>query len=158
MTRKARMGQRPHSSQRGIATTEFAIVLPVLLLMLFGVTELGRALVRYNALTKAVHDGARFAATYALLGTTGNVNVDTQLITEVRNVVVYGNSAGAGTPVIAGLTTGQIQVVDAGGDEVRVEAAYPYTPIMGTAIPNFGLGSAISTSFVMQAAVTMRAL
>ena len=85
---------------------EFTIVLPVLLLLLFGVTELGRALVRYNTLTKAVQDGARYAAAYALLGTTGAVNVDAQLQTEVRNVVVYGNTAGTGTPVLGGLATG----------------------------------------------------
>jgi Flp pilus assembly protein TadG len=156
MTRNVR--QTGHRGQRGIATTEFAIVLPVLLLLLFGVTELGRALVRYNALTKAVQDGARFAAAYALLGTTGNVNVDAQLTTEVRNVVVYGNSAGTGSPVLAGLQPAQIQVVDAGGDEVRVQADYPYTPLLGNALPNFGLGSAIDMAFVMQAAVTMRAL
>jgi Flp pilus assembly protein TadG len=144
--------------QRGVATTEFAIVVPVLLLLLFGVTEIGRVLVRYNALTKAVQDGARYAASYALLGTTGAVNVDAQLQTQVRNVVVYGNTAGTGTPVLAGLQPAQIQVVDAGGDEVRVEAAYPYLPLFGSALPNFGLGSSISTGFVMQASVSMRAL
>jgi Flp pilus assembly protein TadG len=144
--------------QRGIATTEFAIVVPVLLLLLFGVTEIGRAVVRYNALTKAVQDGARYAAAYGLLGTTGAVNVDAQLTTQVRNVVVYGNSAGTGTPVLAGLRPTQIQVVDAGGDEVRVDAAYPYSPLFGSALPNFGLGSSIDTAFVMQASVSMRAL
>ena len=144
--------------QRGVATIEFAIVVPVLLLLLFGVTEVGRALVRYNTLTKAVQDGARYAAAKGLLGTTGNVNVTAQLTTEVRNVVVYGNTAGAGTPVLAGLQPTQIQVIDAGGDEIRVEAAYPYTPLLGGTLPNFRLGSSISTGFVMQAAVTMRAL
>jgi Flp pilus assembly protein TadG len=145
-------------TQRGVATTEFAIVLPVLLLLLFGVTELGRALVRYNTLTKAVQDGARYAAAEGLLGTTGNVNVDAQLTTEVRNVVVYGNAAGNGTAVLPGLAPGQIQVIDAGGDEIRVEVAYPYTPLLGSALPTFGLGSSISAGFLMQAAVTMRAL
>jgi hypothetical protein len=144
--------------QRGVATIEFTIVAPVLLLLLFGVTEIGRALVRYNTLTKAVQDGARYAAAEALLGTTGQVSVDAQLTTEVRNVVVYGNSAGNGTPVLAGLLPAQIEVIDAGGDEVRVQAAYPYTPLFGAALPNFGLGSSPSMSFVMQAAVTMRAL
>jgi len=138
--------------------TEFAIVLPVLLLLLFGVTEVGRLLVRYNALTKAMQDGARYAAAYALLGTTGAVNIDAQLQTEVRNVVVYGNPAGSGTPLLAGLQPSQIQVVDAGGDLVRVDVAYPYQPLLGNSLPNFGLGSSISTAFTMQASITMRAL
>jgi hypothetical protein len=144
--------------QRGVATIEFAIVAPVLLLLLFGVTEVGRALVRYNTLTKAVQDGARFAAGEALLGTTGQVMVDGALTTQVRNVVVYGNSAGNGTPVLPGLAPAQIAVIDAGGDEVRVQAAYPYTPLLGSALPVFRLGSSPNLSFVMQAAVTMRAL
>lgn len=152
------MSHLDYRRQRGIATTEFAIVVPVLLLLLFGVTEVGRVLVRYNALTKAVQDGARYAASYALLGTTGVVNVDAQLRAQVRNVVVYGNTAGTGTPVLAGLQPAQIQVIDAGGDEVRVEAAYPYQPLFGSALPNFGLGSSIGTGFVMQASVSMRAL
>jgi Flp pilus assembly protein TadG len=144
--------------QRGVATIEFAIVTPVLLLLLFGVTEIGRALVRYNTLTKAVQDGARYAASQALLGTTGQVYVDAQLQAQVRNVVVYGNVAGNGTPVLAGFLPAQIDVIDAGGDEVRVQAAYPYTPLFGTALPTFRLGPSPNTSFVMQAAVTMRAL
>jgi hypothetical protein len=144
--------------QRGVATIEFAIVVPVLLLLMFGVTELGRMLVRYNTLTKAVQDGVRYAAAGGLLGTTGNVNVDAQLTTEVRNVVIYGNTAGIGAPVLPGLLPSQIQVIDAGGDEIRVEASYPYVPAFGSSVPNFRLGSAPNTAFVMQAAVTMRAL
>jgi Flp pilus assembly protein TadG len=138
--------------------TEFAIVLPVLLLLLFGVTEIGRALVRYNTLTKAVQDGARHAASYALLGTTGAVNVDAALLAATRNVVVYGNTAGTGQPLLGGFTPAQVQLIDAGGDLIRVDAAYPYVPLLGTVLPNFGLGSSINTGFVMQASVSMRAL
>ena len=142
----------------GIATVEFAIVLPLLVLMLLAVTEIGRAMIRYNALTKATQEGARYAAAYALLGSTGAVNVDAQLLTEVRNVVVYGNKAGLGGTVLAGLQPAQVNVVDLGGDQVRVDVSYPYQPLLGPVLPNVGLGSSIATSFVMQASVTMRAL
>jgi Flp pilus assembly protein TadG len=152
------MSTPAYRQQQGVAIIEFAIVLPVLLALLFGVTEVGRAIVRYNTLTKATQDGARYAAAYALAGTTGVVNVDAQLRTEVRNVVVYGNQAGTGSPVLAGLLPAQINVVDAGGDEVRVDVSYPYQPLFGAVLPNFGLGSSISTSFIMQASVSMRAL
>jgi hypothetical protein len=152
------MSQLDDQRQRGIAMTEFAIVLPVLLLLLFGITEVGRAIVRYNTLTKAVQDGARYAAAYALLGTTGAVNVDAQLQSATRNVVVYGNTAGTGQPLLQGLLPSQILLVDAGGDEIRVDAAYPYQPLLGTVLPNLGLGGSINTSFVMQTSVSMRAL
>jgi Flp pilus assembly protein TadG len=152
------MSYRHYRRERGIATIEFVIVTPVLLLLLFGVTEIGRALVRYNALTKAVQDGARYASAYALLGSTGVVTIDAQLLTAVRNVVVYGNTAGTGSPTLAGLQPAQVQLIDAGGDQIRLDASYPYTPLFGVALPNFGLGSSISTSFMMQASVSMRAL
>ena len=152
------MSELTSRRQRGVATTEFAIVLPVLLLLLFGVTELGRALVRYNTLTKSLQDGARYAAARGLLGTTGNVEINAQLETDVRNIVVYGNKAGTGAAVLAGLQPEQIQVIDAGADQIRVDAAYPYQPLFGSALPNFGLGSSINSGFVMQASVSMRAL
>jgi len=147
-----------HKRQRGLAMVEFTIVLPVLLLLMLGVTEVGRALIRYNALTKTVHDGARFAAAYALLGTTGAVNIDAALRTEIRNLIVYGNKAGTGSPVLGGLQPSQIQVVDLGGDQIRVDVSYPYQPLFGAVLPDFGLGSSINTTFTMQASVSMRAL
>jgi Flp pilus assembly protein TadG len=137
---------------------ELTIVLPVLLLLMLGVTELGRALIRYNTLTKTVQDGARFAAAYALLGTTGAVNIDAQLRTEVRNLIVYGNTAGSGTPLLGGLQPSHVQVVDVGGDQIRVDVSYPYVPLLGPVLPDFGLGSPTPMTFTMQASMSMRAL
>ena len=152
------MFNRALNRQTGIATVEFAIVLPLLVILLLGVTEIGRAMIRYNALTKAAQEGARYAAAYALQGSTGVVDVDPQLLTEIRNVVVFGNIAGAGRPVLGGLQAAQVNVVDLGGDQVRVDVTYPYQPLIGPVLPNLGRGSSITTSFVMQASVTMRAL
>lgn len=45
--------------QRGVAAVEFAIVLIVLLLIMAGIIEFGRAFWYYDALTKATRDGAR---------------------------------------------------------------------------------------------------
>jgi len=152
------MRYRNNTRQLGIAMVEFTIVLPVLLLLLFAVTEIGRALVRYNTLTKAVQDGARYAAAYALLGTTGAVTIDATLQTQTRNIVAYGNRAGTGSPLIAGLLPAQVNLVDLGGDQIRVDASYSYQPLLGVVLPNVGLGTSTSLSFVMQAAVSMRAL
>jgi Flp pilus assembly protein TadG len=46
---------------RGQSVVEFALVLPVLLLVLFGITELGRAVMVKNVLTSAAREGARLA-------------------------------------------------------------------------------------------------
>jgi Flp pilus assembly protein TadG len=47
---------------KGTVMVELAIILPLLLLLLFGVTELGRALYQQNILTQAVELGGRYLA------------------------------------------------------------------------------------------------
>lgn len=145
--------------QRGVAMVEFTIAVPVLLFLMLGVTELGRALIRFNALTKAVEAGARHAANYALLGTTQNVSLDAQLIGETQNVVVFGNPAGIGQPILPGLVAGNVTVTAVSTSEVRVDATYPYVPLFGSGIPSFGTGANTGPlAFNMASAVTMRAL
>jgi Flp pilus assembly protein TadG len=46
---------------RGQSVVEFALVLPLLLLILFGITEFGRAWMTANILTSAAREGARLA-------------------------------------------------------------------------------------------------
>lgn len=48
--------------QRGQAVIEFALTLPLLLLVLFGITEFGRALLTSNVMHQATREGARVAA------------------------------------------------------------------------------------------------
>jgi Flp pilus assembly protein TadG len=50
------------SNSRGNAVVEFALVLPILLLVLFGITEFGRAIMTKNILFTAAREGARLAA------------------------------------------------------------------------------------------------
>ena len=49
------------SGQRSQALIEFALVSPVLLLLLFGVIDLGRAIFYYDAINHAAREGARVA-------------------------------------------------------------------------------------------------
>ena len=46
----------------GQALVEFALVLPIFLLIVFGVFELGRAVFAYNTVANAAREGARVAA------------------------------------------------------------------------------------------------
>ena len=55
---KSKRNNRVH----GAAMVEFAIVLPLLIILLFGFTELGRMLYQQNQLTKQVGAGARYLA------------------------------------------------------------------------------------------------
>ncbi len=72
--------------QSGVALVEFALVLPLLLLMTFVVTEYSRALYQYNTLTKSVRDAARYLS----------MQDPGTRIAQAKNLVVYGNPAGSG--------------------------------------------------------------
>lgn len=47
---------------RGQALVEFALILPLLLLLMFGIIEFGRAFFQKNITINAAREGARFAA------------------------------------------------------------------------------------------------
>ena len=86
-------------TQRGATLVEFAIGATVFVTALFAVLEFGRALWVHNALTDAARRGARYAVV--------NSNADSA---SVKNVVVYGNPAGTGTPLINNLSTANVDV------------------------------------------------
>jgi Flp pilus assembly protein TadG len=52
---------RGHRRGRGQALVEFALVIPLFLLLLVGLFDLGRAVFAYNTLTNAAREGARTA-------------------------------------------------------------------------------------------------
>ncbi len=142
--------------QQGLAMTEMAIVLPVLLMLIFASAEFGRAFWQYNALTKSVQDAARHAAGRGLFGSTGVVIVTDQLRSEVANLTVYGNTAGSGAPILAGLTTSGVTLESPGDGDILVRTQYTYEPIFGF-IPSFD-GSSLATIYDFEAVVRMRAL
>lgn len=147
----------PLVHQRGLALVETAITLPFLFFVMLAATEITNAFVEHTTLTKAVRDGARYVAEEAIDGTL-TVNVTDALKNETRNLVVFGNTAGTGAPLINDLTVNDVSVNSVGGDNVEVSVSYAYTGILGTVLPGFGYGSDLSLLFNLGATVTMRAL
>lgn len=84
--------------QGGVALVELALIIPFLLLLTFITTEFGRAMYEYNAVTKSARDAVRYLS-FQTPGTH---------ITEARNLMVYGNLAGTGTPLARGLTLANV--------------------------------------------------
>lgn len=144
---------------RGVAAVEFVIAAPFLLLLLVAGAEIGRAFVQYQTLSYAVRHSARYASENSINGTTGVVSLSAQTVTRAQNLAVYGNILGTGTPKLPGYQVSQVQVVDAGGDNVRVTATYPYQPMVGPVLPRFGFGTGPDPGpFNMQISVTLRAI
>ena len=84
--------------QRGVALVELALVIPFLLLLTFLTTEFGRAMHEYNAVAKSTRDAVRYLS-FQTPGTH---------IAEARNLIVYGNTAGTGTPLAPGLSLASV--------------------------------------------------
>lgn len=137
---------------------EMVAITPLLLLLLLGVSELGKAFTQYNTLNKSIREAARQVASAALLGTTGTVLITADMATEARNLAVFGNIAGTGNARLPGLSTAHINVTDAGNDMVQVQVNYPYIPITGPVLLSFGFGDGPSMGITLTASVRMRAL
>jgi len=147
-------------TQKGIAIVEFTIMIPVILLLLYSIAEIGRIQMMSNTLAKTVRDGARHLASNAQKGTTGVVDITNLVELQTKNLVVYGIPAPAGTPLLDGFSVDDVQVNDLGdGLHVSVSATYNFAPIFSPQIPTFGvMNEPVSLSFPLQAAVTMLVL
>ncbi len=64
---------KPRQAQRGVAMVEFAITLPLLLLLLLAIGEFGRMFYHYNNLLQANRDAVRYLAGEAWNGNLGQV-------------------------------------------------------------------------------------
>ena len=95
--------------EQGVQLVEVAIVLPLLLMLFASVGEFGRYFYEYTTLAKAARVGARLMAAKPVSSPT----TDWQLAT--KKLVVYGNTAGTGSPVLPGLTVANVELVFQGG-------------------------------------------
>src|SRR5215210_3165176 len=92
--------------ERGTQLIELAIVLPIFLMLFGAAAEFGRYFYEYTTLDKAVRAGSRYLSNAAVNGAEDK---------KAKNIVVYGNPNGTGTPVIKGLTPDNVFITRAGG-------------------------------------------
>ncbi len=130
----------------GVAAVEFAIILPILLLIVFGIINFGVLLYDQAVITNAAREGARWASINAqvdqvsgnpcsstAIGSTNPCEVANQY---ARNyLLTFGTSAGP-TATFTGFTTPKSLI------EVRVQ--YTYTGIGW--FPNIAIGNLSSIS------------
>lgn len=105
-TRRSRRLQflsRFRRDERGVQLLETAIVIPILLLLFGAVAEFGRYFYEYTTVAKAARVGARYLASKS-------VTSGTDYAGNAKKIVVYGNIAGTGNPVLPGLTVDNVEI------------------------------------------------
>jgi Flp pilus assembly protein TadG len=96
---------RTVDTQHGAALVEFALSISVLLVVVAGITEFGRAMYQYNTLVKTARDAVRFLSVRD--PSSGGA------IDEAKCIAVYGNPTCSGSALATGLTTSMIEICHA---------------------------------------------
>lgn len=150
------MAQHRTSRQHGSAIVEFALVLPILLLLLAGVYGIGRAYAQYETLTKATRDGARLLSmtNKATISSTGVAAAKARVALMAQNGGMPGFSES--NVVVTCLAAGTfadsscLDGTEPGG--VRVETT-GWSYELGSTVPVLGVANRTLT---LKASTTMR--
>lgn len=140
----------------GNAAVEMVLVLPLLLILLFGSVELANYFYNEHIVVQAVRDGARYAARQDMANfVTCSGSPGGSVVADTTNIVETGLLSGGSsrinytgatidvttscTTTAGGSTMGGIynEVTNASGDlvgapRVRVSASVPYTPVVNS--------------------------
>jgi Flp pilus assembly protein TadG len=108
-SRRMQWLNRFRRDEQGVQLLELAIVLPILCLLFAAVAEFGRYFYEYTTVAKGARVGARYLASKSATSTATNWEAN------AKNIVVYGNTAGSGSPILPGLTTANVDVQYQGG-------------------------------------------
>ena len=135
--RMLRRLRRLKACEAGTQLAELAIVLPVLLVLFGATAEFGRFFYTYNTLAKSTRAGARYL-------TASNKATDD----EAKSLVVNGTTDDGGSPILSGLSAGNVNITREGPagypETVKVEiTGYQYEPI-------FDLGKLMGDSFSLR--------
>ena len=137
---------------KGNELIEFALVLPLLVLLLAGTVEFGRAFYTYNILTKSVRNAARYLSASQI---SPSGVVPGGYVTNARTLAMYGNVAGAGDKILPDLTSSNITVSGTASPGsstnefyVTVSADYPYSPLFGFFLSGVNFRPKVTMVFV----------
>jgi Flp pilus assembly protein TadG len=113
-------------NQKGAATVEFAIILPLLLLLIFGMIEFSLLMYNKAMITNASREGARRGIVYRVDPTTFNYSplTDTQIQDEVTKylsnyLITFSSTVTPHSTIITPANR-------ASGDMLNVQVSYPY--------------------------------
>ncbi|HEX8710155.1 MAG TPA: TadE/TadG family type IV pilus assembly protein [Pyrinomonadaceae bacterium] len=139
--------------ERGAQLIELAIVLPIFLVLFAATADIGRYFYEYTTLSKATRAATRYLVTSA---------VNSAEDARAKNIVVFGNPEGTGSPLVKGLTTANVVITRTGGVPVLPETVtikitgYKYQPLFD--LGKLTKSSAFSLNVEVKPGVTMRYL
>ena len=140
-------------NERGVQLVELAIVLPLFMILFAATAEFGRYFYEYTTLAKATRAGTRYLITAQVNGAED---------TTAKNIVVYGNPTGTGSPILTGLDPTNIVITRTGGTSilpqlVKMEVTgYKHQPIFDLGLMTKTAG--LSLNIDVKPSVTMRYL
>ncbi len=137
------MKKRLLINSRGASAVEFAIILPLLVILIFGIVELSLALYDQAMITNASREAARAGIVYRIPAVT-----DTEITGIVHNylgshLVTLGGKRSPSSDPVSGATVIVTRTGVSPGGNLRVRVGYTYTFLV---LPQFtpGLGQGIN--------------
>jgi Flp pilus assembly protein TadG len=133
---------RKRRVEAGTSIVEAAIVLPLMLMLMFAITEFGISYTRWNSLTNAVREGARTGVVFRSPCNDGTV------ITLIETTVSgFADSSGIDP---ADITTTVEGACDGTGTPLTVTATVPYNYIALSSLAGFAPSTELNARTVMR--------
>lgn len=132
------------NNQKGAALVEFAIVLPLLLMLIFGMIEFSVMLYDKAMITNASREGARSGIVYSFPDPVPTGDIAQKVTDYLQNNLISMGGASTWTTSVSGVCTGP-------GAPLTVTVTYPYNFLV---LPNFI--TTLAPTLTLGAQTTMR--
>jgi Flp pilus assembly protein TadG len=114
--------------QRGTAVVEFALIAPLLFMILFGIIDFGRALNYYNQLTQLAGQGARAAAV------SNNPNGTAASSTSIQTAIKNSATGGLGNGISVCITNTPSAPKVGQAVTFRTQYSFTFLPFIGALV------------------------
>lgn len=118
------------TKQRGQATVELALIMPVLLLLSLGVLDFGRGLYTYNTLIGAVREGARYGSIHYDTNKPSSSDIQDRVRAAAKNIVTSSSNPNI-TVSQCDSTNVCGSYTNDSGKLIKVTASYQYVLLAG---------------------------
>jgi Flp pilus assembly protein TadG len=118
---------RRRSRSHGQALVEFAIALPIFLVLMMGIFDLGRAIYQYNGVSEAAREIARVTSVHP--GTTLGNSTETAAVVATQKGLIPNLASPTFTCIDIDGSTLNTSTTCVAGNQVKVIIVAPYRPV-----------------------------